>query len=58
LRTYSRAEMQQLIQELGTTAYDWQIGREYPAGSPIPIPYLIGVPLPSCAPNIANGICG
>ena len=34
-------------QEVGADEYEWEAGAERPAGSPIPIPYLIGVPRPS-----------
>jgi hypothetical protein len=44
LRIYTPEEMLALAREAGGEAYDWQAGVEYPAGSPVPIPYLIGIP--------------
>ena len=44
LRTYAPAEMLAMGREVGGDAYEWEAGVERPAGSPIPIPYLIGVP--------------
>jgi hypothetical protein len=44
LRIYTPDEMAAMAREVEDTGYDWQAGVEYPAGSPIPIPYLIGVP--------------
>jgi hypothetical protein len=44
LRIYTPEEMAAMAREVGDAGYDWQSGFEYTAGSPIPIPYLIGVP--------------
>jgi len=44
LRVYTPEEMLAMGREVGGEEYDWQAGYERPAGSPIPIPYLIGMP--------------
>jgi hypothetical protein len=44
LRIYTPDEMLAMAREAGGDAFDWEAGVERPAGSPIPIPYLIGVP--------------
>lgn len=44
LRVYTPEEMLAMGREVSGDAYDWEAGVERPAGSPIPIPYLIGVP--------------
>jgi hypothetical protein len=44
LRVYTPEEMLALAREAGGDAFDWESGVEYPAGSPIPISYLFGVP--------------
>jgi hypothetical protein len=44
LRIYTPEEMLTLAREAGGESYDWQAGVEYPGGSPVPIPYLIGFP--------------
>ena len=44
LRIYTPEEMLALAREAGGEAYDWQAGVEHPAGSPVPIPNLIGIP--------------
>ena len=44
LRIYTPEEMVAMGQDVGGGEYDWQSGLECLAGSPIPIPYLIGVP--------------
>jgi hypothetical protein len=46
LRVYTPEEMLAMGKEVGGD-YEWEAGTERPAGSPIPIPYLIGVPRPS-----------
>jgi hypothetical protein len=46
LRIYTPEEMMAMAREVGSDAFDWEAGLEYPAGSPIPIPYLIGIPRP------------
>jgi hypothetical protein len=52
LRTYTPEEMLAMAREVGEDDYDWEAGVERAAGSPIPIPYLIGVPRPS---QVADG---
>lgn len=47
LRVYTPDEMLAMGREVGGGDYEWEAGVERPAGSPIPIPYLIGVPRPS-----------
>ena len=47
LRVYTPEEMLAMGQKVGGNEYEWEAGVERPAGSPIPIPYLIGVPRPS-----------
>jgi hypothetical protein len=47
LRVYTPEEMLAMGREVGGEAYEWEAGVERPVGSPIPIPYLIGVPRPS-----------
>jgi hypothetical protein len=44
LRVYTPAEMLAMAREAGGDGFDWEAGVEYPEGSLIPIPYLIGVP--------------
>jgi hypothetical protein len=44
LRIYTPEEMLAMAREAGGEAYDWESGVESPAGSPVPVPYLIGVP--------------
>ncbi len=44
LRTYTPDEMLAMAREVGSEGYEWECGVEHPPGSPIPIPYLIGVP--------------
>jgi hypothetical protein len=43
LRVYTPEEMKMMALDAGGD-YDWDAGSAYPRGSPIPIPYLIGVP--------------
>jgi hypothetical protein len=43
LRAYTPEEMLAMGREVGS-GYEWEAGFERPAGSPLPIPYLIGVP--------------
>jgi hypothetical protein len=45
LRVYTPDEMLTMGREAGGEGYEWEAGVEYPAGSPIPIPFLIGVPV-------------
>jgi hypothetical protein len=47
LRVYTPEEMLAMGQDVRGDEYGWEAGAERPAGSPIPIPYLIGVPRPS-----------
>lgn len=47
LRIYTPEEMLAMGREVGGEDYEWEAGVERPAGSPIPIPYLIGVPRPT-----------
>jgi hypothetical protein len=44
LRIYTPVEMETMAREVGGESYDWEAGVEHSAGSPIPIPFLIGVP--------------
>jgi hypothetical protein len=44
LRVYTPEEMLRMGREVGGDDYEWEAGVERPAGSTIPIPYLIGVP--------------
>jgi hypothetical protein len=44
LRTYTPEEMLAMGREVGGDEYEWEAGFERTAGSPIPVPYLIGVP--------------
>ena len=45
LRTYSPKELQQLTSEIGSNDYQWEIGSLKIPMSPIPITYLIGIPV-------------
>jgi hypothetical protein len=47
LRVYTPGEMVAMAREVGGDEYEWEAGIDRPAGSPIPIPYLIGVPRPT-----------
>lgn len=51
LRTYSTAELQQMVAELGDTDYDWQIGATRRWPYPVPITYLIGCPRAAARPG-------
>ncbi len=44
LRIYTADERKAMAVEVGGEAFDWEAGIEYPPGSAIPIPYLIGTP--------------
>jgi hypothetical protein len=44
LRIYTPDELRAMAREAGGEAFDWEAGTEYPPGSPVPIPYLIGTP--------------
>jgi hypothetical protein len=41
---YTPGEMWAMVREAGSDGFDWEAGVDNPKGSPIPIPYLIGVP--------------
>ena len=49
LRVYTPEELLELARAAGGEAYDWEAGVDRPAGSPVPIPYLIGTPRRSAA---------
>jgi hypothetical protein len=44
LRVYTPDELLAMGREVGDPEYEWEAGVAYPPGSPIPMPYLIGVP--------------
>ncbi len=44
LRVYTPREMLDMALEVESVEYDWETGTDKPPGSPIAIPYLIGVP--------------
>lgn len=44
LRVYTPDEMLAMGREVSGDEYEWEAGTEKPAGSPVAIPYLIGVP--------------
>ena len=44
LRVYTPDEMLAMGREVVSEEYEWEAGVERPRGSPVPIPYLIGVP--------------
>jgi hypothetical protein len=44
LRIYTPDELMAMAREVGGEEYHWEVGVDRPAGSPIPITYLIGVP--------------
>ena len=44
LRTYTPDELAAMAREVASEEYDWEAGFEYAAGSPIPLPFLIGTP--------------
>jgi hypothetical protein len=44
LRVYNPDEMLAMAREVGGDSYEWEAGLQDAAGSPFPIPYLIGVP--------------
>lgn len=56
LRAYTPDELLAMGREAGG-GYEWEAGYERPAGSPLPVPYLVGVP-PSAraaaAPEVAS----
>jgi hypothetical protein len=47
LRTYSVQELRELTKDLGANNYHWDFGELKGTGGPIPITYLIGVPIDS-----------
>jgi hypothetical protein len=49
LRTYSVQDLRDLIARLGTNDYHWDIGTVKSKTTPMPITYLIGVPLEKAA---------
>ncbi len=55
LRIYTPDEMLAMAREVAGDEYEWDAGFEYPAGSPLPIPYLIGVPRPIPAAGDSGG---
>jgi hypothetical protein len=50
LRVYTPEEMLAMGREVGGDEYEWEAGFERPAGSPLPLPYLIGVPRRGAGP--------
>lgn len=44
MRTYSIKEMHDLVSDPELQTYDWQIGREQPFGTPMPVVYMVGTP--------------
>jgi hypothetical protein len=60
LRVYTPDEMMAMGREIGGDEYEWEAGFERPAGSPLPIPYLIGVPRRGAGPaepaNVLEGL--
>lgn len=44
LRIYTPDEMKAMAVEAGGETFDWEAGLDYPPGSAIPTPYLIGTP--------------
>jgi hypothetical protein len=51
LRIYTPEEMLSMAHKVDNQSYDWESGIEYPPGSPILIPYLIGIPRSIPDPN-------
>ena len=49
LRTYSVQELHELTARLGTNDYVWSIGTVKSKTTPIPVTYLIGVPIDNAA---------
>ena len=49
LRTYSVQELHDLTARIGTSDYVWNIGTVKSKTTPIPITYLIGVPIDNAA---------
>ena len=45
LRTYSVAELRELLEGLEAENYQWEIGEVKCKANPIPVTYLIGVPI-------------
>jgi len=49
MRTYSVRELHDLTARIGTSDYVWDIGTVKSKTTPIPITYLIGVPIDNAA---------
>ena len=47
LRMYTPDELLAMARAVSGEQYEWEAGVEYPAGSPVPISYLIGIPRPA-----------
>jgi hypothetical protein len=50
LRVYTPDEKLAMGREVGGDEYEWEAGFERPPGSPLPIPYLVGVPRRGAGP--------
>ncbi len=50
LRTYSEAELREMVANLSPGGYVWEIGQERSWRSPVPITFLIGYPRSSAGP--------
>lgn len=50
LRTYSEAELREMVANLSPGGYIWEIGQERSWRSPVPITFLIGYPRSSAGP--------
>jgi hypothetical protein len=55
LRIYTPDELRAMAQEVGGEVFDWEAGIEYPPGSAIPIPYLIGTPREPAGESASRG---
>jgi hypothetical protein len=44
LRVYTPDEMLAMARDVASDSYEWDAGHEKPAGAPLPVPFLIGVP--------------
>jgi len=51
LRIYTPDEMLAMGRAVGGDAYEWEAGTHQPSGSPVPIPYLIGLPRAAARPS-------
>ena len=56
LRVYTPDEMLAMGRDAGGDEYDWEAGFERPAGSPLPIPYLVGVPRRGAGPTEPSSV--